>query len=201
MGETIPAAHARTQPPAPAPAAATATTAATLPESTHALGPNHAGHAMTNSAAGAANAVCTANGTEGGAEAHPDAVSRNVTPAVAIAGVVAVDWGPLRMALAVAIADCAGAMRLARVYALLAMAAMSLRLARIYAQVVYIHGSSSHQEKLHSAIPSTYRIARTCQTPTLIHRNVFPILCMEGVRDPMGVPVFFLLFFLLSASS
>ena len=63
IGDTIPAAHARTQPPGPAPAAATATTAATLPESTHALGPNHAGHARANSAVGAAHNVYTANGT------------------------------------------------------------------------------------------------------------------------------------------
>ena len=73
---------------------------------------------------------------QGGAEAHHDSVSHNVTPAVAI--VVAVDWVPLRMTLSVAIADCAGAMRLDN--ALLAMAAI-LRLA--HAQVVYIYGSSS----------------------------------------------------------
>ena len=84
-------------------------------------------------------------------EAHTDVVSRNLTPAVAI--VVAVEWGPLRMALSVAIADCAGAMRLES--ALLAMAAI-LRLA--HAQVVYIHGSSSYS--FHSGTPSTYRMAR-----------------------------------------
>ena len=72
IGDTIPAAHARTQPLAPAPAAATAATAATLPESTHALGPNHAGHATAHSAAGAAhNAVYTANETEGGRRHTP----------------------------------------------------------------------------------------------------------------------------------
>ena len=69
IGETIPAAHASTQPPAPAPAAATA---ATLPESTHALGPNHAGHAAAPSAAGAAhNAVDAAKGAEGGRRHTP----------------------------------------------------------------------------------------------------------------------------------
>ena len=72
IGETIPAAHARTQPPAPAPAAATATTAATLPESTHALGPNHAGHATAPSAAGDThNAVDAAKGAEGGRRHTP----------------------------------------------------------------------------------------------------------------------------------
>ena len=81
-------------------------------------------------------------------------------------------------------------MRLARVYALLAMAAMSLRLGRMYAQVVYIHGSSSHQENLHSATPISYRIARTCQPRTLIHGNVFRILCMEGMQNKVGGPAF-----------
>ena len=152
IDETFPAAHAITHPPAPTAATQlAASTAATLPESTHTMGPNHAGHAAAPPAATAHNAV--AHGA-GGAEAHPDSVSRNLTPAVAI--VVAVDWGPLRMALSVAIADCAGAMRFAN--ALLAMAAMILRLARMYAQVVYIHGPSSYS--FHSGTPSTYRMAR-----------------------------------------
>ena len=75
IDETIPAAHASTQPPAPAPAAATqiaAATASTLPESTHALGPNHAGHAEAPPAAGAAhNAVDAANGEDGGGGGTP----------------------------------------------------------------------------------------------------------------------------------
>ena len=70
-----------------------------------------------------------------GAEAHHVSVSRNLTPAVAI--VVAVEWGPLRMTLSVAIADCAGAMRLE--IALLAMAVM-LRLAQMHTQVASMHG-------------------------------------------------------------
>ena len=68
IGETIPAAHASTQPPAPAPAAThpAAANAATLPESTHALGPNHAGHAAAPPAAGAAQtAVDAAKGAGG----------------------------------------------------------------------------------------------------------------------------------------
>ena len=87
---------------------------------------------------------------QGGAEAHHDLVSRNVTPAVAI--VVAVDWGPLRMALSVAIADCAGAMRLES--ALLAMAAL---LCLAHTQVVYKNSSSYDA---HSVTPRTSRMAR-----------------------------------------
>ena len=73
-------------------------------------------------------------------EAHPDVVSRKMTPAVAIAGAGAVDWGPLHVPLP-----------------LLTMTAMS---GRIDAQVVYTHGSSSHPYQLHSSTPTTYRMAR-----------------------------------------
>ena len=60
-----------------------------------------------------------------------------MTPAVAIAGAGAVDWGPLHVPLP----------------SVLTMAAMSLRLGRIDAQVVYTHGSSSHPYQLHSSTP------------------------------------------------
>ena len=66
IDETITAAPANNRPPAPAPAAThpAAAKAATL--STHALGPNHAGHAAAPPAAGAApNAVDAAKGGEG----------------------------------------------------------------------------------------------------------------------------------------
>ena len=63
-----------------------------------------------------------------------------MTPAVAIAGAGAVDWGPLHVSLH-----------------LLTMTAMS---GRIDAQVVYTHGSSSHPYQLHSSTPNTYRMAR-----------------------------------------
>ncbi len=66
IDETITAAPASNQPPAPAPAAThpAAAKAATL--STHALGPNHAGHAAAPPAAGAApNAVDSAKGGRG----------------------------------------------------------------------------------------------------------------------------------------
>ena len=92
----------------------------------------------------------TAAGVGVGAEAHRVSVSRNLTPAVAI--VVAVEWGPLRVAFSVAIADCAGAMRLDS--ALLAMAAI---LCLAHTQVVYKNSSSY---EVHSVTQRTYRMAR-----------------------------------------
>ena len=65
IDETITADPSNNRPPAPAPAA-THPAAAKATLSTHALGPNHAGHAAAPPAAGAPNAVDAANGGEGG---------------------------------------------------------------------------------------------------------------------------------------
>ena len=135
------AADATTQHSAPAPEAAAATQpAAATASNLHTLGPNHDGYTEAPPAAGAAH-VDTAKGEEEGAEAHAPAVSRKMTPAVAIAdGAGAVDCGPLHMPLQL----------------LLTMAAMILRL-RVSLQMVYIHGYS---HTFHSTTPIPYRSAR-----------------------------------------